>query len=101
VEKKLEKDLDKVLAGLDRTIKGIKAKGGYKHRECFQLSDHELDMFLADCEKRLRATVVSLVVAEAMLQEPPPSIHPRWEEYVRRRTDCINNHLRGKFESRF
>jgi hypothetical protein len=81
----LQKDLNEVLAGLDRIILGIKAKGGYKERQNFHLSDHELDLFLAECEQRLRIMVVSLVVAEAMLREPPPSIHPRWEEYQGRR----------------
>jgi len=87
--KDLQKDLEKVLAGLDRTIKGIKAKGGYKYREEFQLSDHELDLFLAKCEQRLRIMAISLIVTEAMLREPPPSIHPRWDEYIRRRADYI------------
>ena len=89
MEKELQKNLEKVLDGLDRIILGIMAKGGYKYRNCFQLSDRELDLFLAECEKRLRMMAVSLVVAEAMLREPPPSIHPRWDEYVKRRTDCV------------
>ena len=85
----LRKDLNKVLNGLDRIILGIKAKGGYKERKHFQMSDRELDLFLEKCEGRLRKMFVYLVVAEAMLQEPAPSIHPRWEEYERRRAELV------------
>ena len=85
----LQKELEKVLNGLDRIILGIKAKGGYKERKQFQMSDRELDLFLADCEDRLRKIVVHLVVAEAMLQESAPSIHPRGEEYLQRRAECM------------
>jgi len=85
----LQNDLEKVLNGLDHIILGIKAKGGYKERKRFQMSDRELDLFLADCESRLRMAVVSLMVAETMLREPAPSIHPRWDEYQRRYRECM------------
>lgn len=86
---KVHEDAKKVLKNLDVMILGIKAKGGYKERKQFQMSDRELDLFLADCEDRLRKIVVHLVVAETMMQEPAPSIHSRWEEYARRRTECM------------
>lgn len=82
-------DLQKVLSGLNNIILGIKAKGGYKFRQYFQVSDRELDVFLADCEGRLRMSVISLLVAEEMLQEPAPSTHSRWDEYQRRRADVV------------
>jgi len=85
----LQKNVEKVLNRLDRIILGIKAKGGYKYREYFKLSDHELDLFLANCEKQIRIMAISLVIAEAMLREPPPSIHPRWEEYLKRRAAIV------------
>ena len=87
--RELHKDLTKVLNGLDRIILGIKAKGGWKERKQFQMSERELDLFLEKCEGRLRKMVVYLLVAETMLQEPAPSIHPRWEEYVKRRGECM------------
>jgi len=82
-------DLQKVMHGLDNIILAIKAKGGYKYRQQFQVSDRELDLFLADCEGRLRMSVISLLVAEQMLQKPAPSIHARWGEYQRRRADIV------------
>ncbi|MBA7533856.1 hypothetical protein ES705_26102 [subsurface metagenome] len=85
----MQKDLTKIMSGLDRIISGIKAKGGWKERKQFQMSDKELDLFLEKCEGRLRKMAVHLVVAETMLQEPAPSIHSRWEEYQMRRAECM------------
>lgn len=85
----LQKDLAKIISGLDRIILGIKAKGGWKERKQFQMSERELDLFLEKCEGRLRKMVVYLLVAETMLQEPTPSIHPRWDEYQRRYRECM------------
>jgi len=85
----LQKDLAKLMSGLDRIILGIKAKGGWKERKQCRMSDRELDLFLADCENRLRKMVIGLVVAETMLQEPAPSVHARWDEYIRRRAECM------------
>ena len=82
-------DLQKVLSGLNNIILAIKAKGGYRFRQQFAVSDRELDLFLADCEGRLRMSVISLLVAEEMLQEPAPSIHSRWDEYQSRRADVV------------
>ena len=87
-------DLQKVLNGLDSIILAIKAKGGYKFRQRFRVSDKEIDLYLADCEGRLRMMVISLLVAEEMLQEPAPSIHPRWDEYEERRKDKVEE-LKG------
>ena len=85
----MHKDLAKIMSGLDRIILGIKAKGGWKERKQFQMSERELDLFLEKCEGRLRKMAVYLVVAETMLQEPAPSIHTRWEEYIKRRGECM------------
>ncbi|GAG32469.1 unnamed protein product [marine sediment metagenome] len=91
-------DLQKVMSGLDNIILAIKAKGGYKFRQRFQASDKELDLFLADCEGRLRMMVISLLVAEQMLQEPAPSAHPRWDEYEGRRKDVVEE-LKGYIDA--
>ena len=82
-------DAKKVLKNLDVMILAIKATGGYKMRKMFRLSDREIDRLCTTSEPAIRKMVVSLVVAEAMLQEPAPSIHPRWDEYLRRRAACM------------
>jgi len=81
------RDAKKVLSNLDNIILAIKATGGYKMRKRFRLSDHEIDKLCATSEPAIRKMAVSLVVAKAMLQEPAPSIHSRWEEYQRRRAE--------------
>ena len=70
----LQKDLAKIMNGLDHIILGIKAKGGYKERKRFQMSDRELDLFLADCERRLRMMVISLVMLCSGETEPEQQI---------------------------
>ena len=82
-------DAKKVLKNLDVMILAIKATGGYKFRQRFQLPDREIDKLCVQSEPAIRKMVVSLIVAEAMLQERAPSIHPRWEEYLQRRMDCM------------
>jgi hypothetical protein len=86
---KLETKIKRTLKDADMLILACKAKGGYKFRQRFQCTDLELEKILAGAEKRIRTMAVSLAVAEAMLQEPPPSFHPRWEEYIRRRADMV------------
>jgi len=85
VGEELQTDVKKVMKHVEQMILAIKAKGGWKYREQIRLSDRELEKLLDRCEIGLKSMAVYLVVAEAMLQEPAPSIHPRWEEYVRRR----------------
>jgi hypothetical protein len=85
----LNEKAKETLKGLDQTILAIMAKAAYKYRQYFKVSDHELDLFVAERQNRLKLITVSLLVAEQMLQEPPPSIHPRWDEYNRRRTDLV------------
>jgi hypothetical protein len=79
----------KILKNLDVMILAIKATGGYKFRQRFQLSDRKIDQLCATSEPAIRKMVVSLIVAEAMLQEPAPSIHPRRDEYIQRRAECM------------
>lgn len=55
------------MRGIDATILALKASGGYKYRAMIALSGLELDRFVEG--------------AEAMLRQPPPSYHARWEEY--------------------
>lgn len=84
---KLETKIDRALKNMDIMILACKAKGGYKFRERFRYTDFELEKVLEQCEIQLRAMAVSLIVAEQMLSEPPPSIHSRWQEYERRRKE--------------
>ena len=83
------KNAKKILKNLDVIILAIKATGGYKFRQRFQLSDRKIDQLCATSEPDIRKMAVSLIVAEAMLRELPPAIHPRWEEYQRRRKECM------------
>ena len=85
----LQKELEKVLGKVDVMILAIKATGGYKMRKRFRLSDREIDKLCAASEPAIRTMAASLVVAETMLQEPAPSIHPRGEEYLQRRADAM------------
>ena len=83
------RDAKKVLSNLDNMILAIKATGGYKERKKLHLTDLEIDKLCANSEPSIRKMAISLVVAEDMLQEPAPSIHSRWEEYERRRGECM------------
>lgn len=77
------------LQDMELMILACKAKGGYRYRERLRLSDKELEGLLAACEMRLRMLAVSLHVAQAMLREPPPSYHARWDEYQGRVADAV------------
>ena len=83
------RDAKKVLKNLDVMILAVKGKGGYKDRKMFRVSDLEFDQFFTKCVADFRAVFINIVVAEAMLQEPAPSIHVRWEEYLQRRAECM------------
>lgn len=85
----LKKRIEKILKDSDDMILACKAKGGYRFREQFRCTDLELEKKLKQCEIKIRATAVSLVVAEEMLREPPPSIHSRWDDYIRRRNEAL------------
>lgn len=77
------------LQDMELMILACKAKGGYRYRERLRLSEKELEELLAACETRLRMLAVSSHVAQVMLREPPPSYHPRWEEYQGRVADAV------------
>ena len=85
----LQRQIQKALNKLDQMIVAIKATGGYKERKKLRLSAREIDQLCTSSESAIRKTVVSLVVAEAMLREPAPSIHPRCDEYQRRRAEIM------------
>lgn len=68
----------------------IKAKGGWKHRQEIKLSDQELLERLPKAESELLLLAIHAAVAERMLREPPPSIHPRTDEYAQRVEDVLN-----------
>jgi len=77
-------EVQKALQSVDLMVLACKAKGGWKYRNQIRLSDRELEVLLADAERRLRLMAVALTVAKGILKEPAPSTHPRWEEYRRR-----------------
>ena len=85
----LQKELKKVLGKVDVMILAIKATGGYKMRKLFRLSDREIDRLCTTSEPAIRKLAVSLEIAEEMLRTPAPSIHSRWDEYQRRRAECM------------
>lgn len=86
---KLQTKIKKALETTNNMILACKAKGGYKFRQRFKCTDLELEKMLKMCETQIRQTAISLVVAEAMLREHPPSIHSRWKEYQRRRKEAL------------
>jgi len=77
------------LKNLDLMLLAIKATGGYKVRKNIPLSERRIDRLCEESEPKIRLMAIFLIVAETMLQEPAPSIHPRWKEYVRRRAECM------------
>jgi len=85
----LQKDVKDILKHVDLMILAIKATGGYKERKKFRLSEREIDLLCSGSEPAIRGMAVRLMIAEAMLRTPAPSIHSRWEEYERRRTDML------------
>lgn len=85
----LKQEVNQVVHNADVLIAACKAKGGYKYRESFQCSDRELELILRKSETQLRWIMISLLIAEKMMKESPPSIHPRWDEYERRRKEAI------------
>lgn len=85
----IQDDAKRVMKNMDVMVMAIKGKGGYKDRKMFRLSDVEFDKFFLECINKFQIIAVGIVVAEAMLQEPAPSIHPRWEEYMQRRAECM------------
>ena len=82
-------DAKKVLKNIDTMILAIKATGGWKERKRFRLSKHEIDQLCTTSEPKIRRMAINLLTAEAMLQEPAPSLHSRWDEYQRRQMDIL------------
>ena len=87
MDKKMQRDIRKVHKNMEELILVVRASGGWKHRQKIRLSDCEIERALEDCDRRLHTMAVHLLVAESMLQEPPPSLHSRWEEYQQRCKD--------------
>ncbi len=79
----------KMLKHLDTRILAIRASGGYKYRSSFKLSDLEFEQFYTETVGKLQLMTISLTVAEQILSEPAPSIHPRAEEYTRRVREAV------------
>lgn len=88
----LQKNAEAILRKTDVLIQTVKARGGHKYRERIRLPNQEIEGFIDSAEAKLQAMAVSLTVAEAMLQETKPAYQAyrsRWDEYVRRRAECI------------
>ena len=77
------KDAKIILANVNNMILVIKGKGGYKVRQLYPVTDLEFDEFYKQTVGTLQRISVGIVVAERMLKEPAPSIHDRWDEYLR------------------
>ena len=92
------RDAKKVLGNIDLMILAIKATGGWKERKKFRLSEHEIDQLCAASEPKIRRMAFNLIVAEAMLEEPAPSIHPRWDEYQQRQADMLRELGKNTYE---
>jgi hypothetical protein len=73
---------------IDILLLAVEAGGGFKFRQFFKLSNQDMPAFIAGCEAGLRQMASSLAVAETMLKEPAPSVHPRRDEYQRRRAEA-------------
>lgn len=86
--------IEKVLRETNVMILACKAKGGWNFRKQFRCSDVELKQVLEQVENQLRWNAASLLVAETMLKEPPPSLHQRWDEYERRRREIYNSEMK-------
>ena len=87
--KKELRDAKKVLKNLGFMLMAVRGKGGYKDRKQWRLTDLEFEQFYAKCLADFKQVFINIVVAEAMLQEPPPSLHSRWEEYQVRCKDVV------------
>ena len=95
----LQKQIDETLSNLDQAIMAIKATGGWKYREQLPLSADKIDKWVDHAIKALQEMSVNLLVAEAMLEEKPPSVlayifrkanrQPRWAEYQQRRREYL------------
>ena len=87
--KKELRDAKKVLKNLEVMLLAVRGKGGHKDRKLFRLSDLEFEQYHTKCVADFRRVFINIVVAESMLQEPPPSLHSRWEEYQQRCKDVV------------
>jgi len=91
----LQKRIDDTLNNLDMALVAIKSTGGYRFRKQIPLSEEKIDKWVDHAIKALQEMSVNLLVAEALLEEPPPSIlayifrkenrRPRWDIYRQRR----------------
>ncbi len=86
-EAKIEQQ--KMLKHLDTRLLAIKAAGGFRYRARFKLTDLEFDQFYTETIGKFQLMVISLTIAEQMLSEPAPSIHPRVEEYNHRVREAV------------
>lgn len=85
-----KKQIKKTLESLDFFILAIKTQGGYKYREKLKLSEKELEMYIAGSESNLKNMIISLLIAEEILQERGYwDKEPRWQEYQERREEAL------------
>ena len=99
-EPKLTEQLENGLKGLDSLLLAVRASGGHKYRASFKGSNKEIDQYIEGAVPKLQGFLLSLIVAEAILQEPCTCkksaanlwrgcSHKRWDEYVQRKVDAI------------
>ncbi len=88
-KKEAKTNQQKMLQDLKNRILAVKAAGGFRYRARFKLTDLEFDQFYTETIGKFHLMVISLMVAEQMLSEPAPSIHPRAEEYNRRVREAV------------
>ena len=103
--KDLQKRIDDTLNNLEMALVAIRSTGGYKFRKQIPLSDEKIDKWVDHAIKALQEMSVNLLIAEALLEEKPPSIlayifrkesrRPRWDIYRQRRGQYLAV-LRGK-----
>lgn len=88
VRVKYEAEVKQALRAANGLALAIKANGGYRYRERLKVSEIEAKQICENSEMVLRELMMRLGVAEAMLKEPPPSFHARWDEYQGRLADA-------------
>jgi hypothetical protein len=99
-EPELTEQLEKGLKGLDSLLLAIRASGGHKYRASFKGSNKEIDQYIEGAVPKLQGFLLSLIVAEKILQEPctcKKSVanlwrgcsHKRWDEYLKRKVEAV------------
>lgn len=89
MDKALKKTINKLEKSIDEQIVIIKGRGGFRYRAKFRLSDIEFDKLYTEAVSKMHILGIGIAVAEQMMTEHAPSIHPRWDEYKRRVSEAV------------